>query len=193
MKRQPRYLLIVATLALSWLAMQAVHELGHVIGAALSGGRVTRVILHTAAFSYTQLNHNPHPNLVTWLGPIIGTVLPVTVFLAASRLRSRGWYVFQFFAGFCLIANGAYIAVGSIGHIGDAGDLLHHGSPDYLLWIFGAITIPLGLWLWNGLGPHFGIGPNADEPDRRVYYVVTALLLFVVILELLLSARDVGT
>lgn len=191
MKRQPRHLLIAVTLALSWLAMQAVHEFGHVIGAMLSGGRVVRVILHPAAFSYTELSRNPHPNLVTWMGPLAGTTLPL-IFAAWSRCRRwRGWYVFQFFAGFCFIANGAYIAFGTWGNIGDAGDLLRHGSPIYLLWMFGAITIPIGLWLWNGLGMHFGLGPNAREPNPWVCYVVTALLVIVVVLELLLSTREV--
>lgn len=191
MKRQPRYLLITATLALSWLAMQAVHEFGHVIGAMLSGGRIVRVILHPAAFSYTQLSGNPHPDFVTWMGPLAGTTLPLVFAALARSLRWRGWYVFQFFAGFCLIANGTYIAFGTWGNIGDAGDLLRHGSPNYLLWTFGAITIPIGLWLWNGLGLHFGLGPNASEPSPKVCYVITALLVIVVVLELLLSTREV--
>lgn len=191
MKRQPQYLLIVSTLELSWLAMQAVHELGHVIGAILSGGHVARVILHPAAISYTELSRNPRPNLVTWMGPIVGTALPAAAYSLARVRCWRGWFVFQFFAGFCLIANGAYIAFGSLGDIGDAGDLLRHGTPQYLLLMFGGITIPMGLWLWNGLGSHFGIGTAARARDRTVGYVVTTLLLIIVMLELLLSTRDV--
>ncbi len=191
MKRQPQYLFFAATLAFCWLAMQAVHEIGHMSAALLSGGHVVRVILHPATFSYTQLSRNPHPNLVTWMGPIIGTIVPIALLLLARALRWRGWYVFRFFAGFCFIANGVYIAFGSLGNIGDAGDLLRHGSPIYLLWMFGAITIPIGLWLWNGLEPHFGLGPNASTPDPMVCYVVTALLVIVVLLELLLSTREV--
>ena len=57
----------------------------------------------------------------------------------------------QFFAGSCLVANGAYIGAGSFRRIGDAGDLLRQGSPIWSLWLFGIITIPLGLYLWNGL------------------------------------------
>ena len=55
-------------------------------------------------------------------------------------------YLLQFFAGFCLIANGAYIGIGSFGKIGDAGDkLLRHGSPIWSLWLFGAVCFPFGL------------------------------------------------
>ena len=73
----------------------------------------------------------------------------------------------QFFAGFGLIANGAYIGVGSFGKIGDAGDILRHGSPIWSLWLFGAACFPLGLYLWNGLGPHFGLGTAAGKVDHR--------------------------
>lgn len=191
MIRQPRHLSFAATLALSWLAMQAVHEFGHVTAALLSGGHVERVILHPAAFSYTQLSRNPHPNFVTWLGPIIGIIVPIALLILARALRWRGWFVFQFFAGFCLIANGTYIAIGSLKNMGDAGDLLRHGSPIYLLWMFGAITIPVGLWIWNGLGQHFGFGPNSSTLDPIVYVTVTALLPIVVMLELILSSREV--
>lgn len=188
MKRQPRYLLFTATVALSWLAMQAVNELGHALAAVASGGQVERVILHPATLSYTQLSRNPHPSFVTWMGPIVGTALPTVILGLARLLRWRGWYVIQFFAGFCLIANGAYIALGSFDGVGDAGDLLRHGTPRYLLWLFGAITIPIGLWLWNGLGPHFGVGPHAGKPDRVVFYAVTTLLLVTIVLELLFSS-----
>ena len=81
MKRQHQVVLIVATLAFSWLAMQAVHELGHVAAAVVSGGRVATVVLHPATISYTQLASNPHPLFVAWMGPIVGVVLPLVAFV----------------------------------------------------------------------------------------------------------------
>src|SRR5688572_18674231 len=120
MKRQHQVVLIGSTLAFSWLAMQAVHELGHVVGAVLSGGRVAQVILHPTTISQTRLSENPHPQFVAWMGPIVGVLLPSAALLAARIAGLRTWYLFQFFAGFCLVANGAYLAFGSIGGIGDA-------------------------------------------------------------------------
>src|SRR5215216_3454542 len=114
MKRQHQVELIAATLTFSWLAMQAVHEFGHVLAGLISGGRVAQVILHPATISLTRLTVNPHPLFVTWMGPVIGCLLPVLALAAARWHRWRGWYVFQFFAGFALIANGAYIALGSL-------------------------------------------------------------------------------
>ena len=188
MKRQHQVELIAATLAFSWLAMQAVHEFGHVSAGLVSGGRVAEVILHPATISLTRLTVNPQPVFVTGMGPVIGCLLPVLALAVARWRRWRGWYVFQFFAGFALIANGAYIALGSLSGIGDAGDLLRYHSPIWLLWLFGLITIPIGLWLWNDLGPHFGLGAKPNSVDAAVAHFMFAAVLAVVLLEITYSS-----
>lgn len=182
-------LLIAALLPLCWLAMMAVHELGHVLGAAVSGGTVERVVLHPLTISRTDVSPNPHPMLVVWAGPVVGVLLPLALLLGARAGRLRGAYLLQFFAGFCLVANGVYLGVGSFGSVGDAGDLLHLGSPAWTLWLFGAAAAALGLYLWHGLGPHFGLGKAAGEVDRRAAYVCGALLLVTILLMVTLSPR----
>lgn len=166
--REPRFpllrlALISATLLASWLAMQAVHEMGHVIGAWLSGGRVARVVVHPLTISRTDLAENPRPLAVAWSGPLFGALAPLLLWPLAVKLRLPGSFVFRFFAGFCLIANGVYLAAGAVPGIGDAGDLLHHGAPPWCLWLFGGLTLPLGLWLWHGQGRHFGLGAEPGE------------------------------
>ncbi len=89
MKRFDQILLIASFVAFSWLAMQAVHELGHVLGASATGGTVTKVALHPLALSRTDVSPNPHPLLVVWAGPIVGALVPLIVFLIAAVLRSR--------------------------------------------------------------------------------------------------------
>ena len=111
---------------------------------------------------------------MVWAGPAIGVVLPLALLLAAKRGKFKSAYMVQFFAGFGLIANGAYIGVGSLGKIGDAGDILRHGSPIWSLWLFGATCFPLGLYLWNGLGPQFGLGAAAGKVDHRAAYAACA-------------------
>jgi hypothetical protein len=193
MKRQPQIVLIIATLGLSWLAMQAIHEFGHIAAAIASGGGVVEVVLHPAAISFTRLAENPHPQFVAWMGPVIGVLLPLVAAILARKLKWRGWYVIQFFVGFCLIANGAYLAFGSFGEFGDAGDLVRHGAPMWLLWLFGVITIPLGLWMWDGLGPHFGLGSSAGQVDRAAAYVMLAGLIVLVMLEVVFSSSIAGS
>jgi hypothetical protein len=161
MSRLHQVVLIASTLALSWFAMMAVHESGHVLGAWLTGGSVARVVLHPLTISRTDLSINPQPFLVVWAGPLFGIAAPLILWIIAQLSRVPFWYLLRFFVGFCLIANGAYLGVGSFGHVGDAGDLLRHGAPMWQLWLFGAICVPAGFLLWHGLGPNFGLG-SAD-------------------------------
>jgi hypothetical protein len=194
-----KWLVIVALLPLCWLAMMAVHEAGHVLGAWLSGGVVSGVVLHPFAISRTDLTHNPHPLFVTWAGPVVGSVVPPLAYLVlrAIPLASRhkvspprslpGTHVMRFFAGFCLIANGAYLGIGSFGRVGDVGELLKYGTPLWVLWAFGAITMPAGLWLWHNLGAEFGLGP-AGRAIRPWEAIILWTLLAVVVATMLLFA-----
>jgi hypothetical protein len=184
-----RLALIVSTLLASWLAMQAVHELGHVSGAWLTGGRVARVVLHPATISRTDLTENPHPLAVAWCGPLVGAVMPLLLWLLAAGRRLPGTFVLRFFAGFCLIANGAYLAAGAWAGIGDAGDLLRHGSPTWCLWLFGVVAVPAGLRLWHRQGRHFGLGAEPDHVPVGVVCGVCVACAGLAIVGLLLGGR----
>jgi hypothetical protein len=48
-----------------------------------TGGTVERVVLHPLSISRTDVSPNPHPVAVVWLGPIVGSVVPLPP--AASR------------------------------------------------------------------------------------------------------------
>jgi hypothetical protein len=176
-RRLNQAILILSLLPASWLGMQAIHEFGHVVGAWLTGGRVARVVLHPRTISRTDLADNPSPSLVVWAGPVLGCLLPLAGWGAAAALGWRGAFLLRFFAGFCLIANGAYIAVGSFDGLGDAGVMLRHGSPAWWLWAFGVATVPAGLWLWHRQGPHFGLGPAEGKVDAVAAYVCLTVLL----------------
>jgi hypothetical protein len=166
---------ILATLVACWLGMQAVHEAGHVLGARTTGARVERVVLHPLTISRTDVSENRHPLFVTWMGPIFGVAAPVAIWIVAMLARMPGAFVLRFFAGFCLIANGGYLAFGALQRIGDCGTLLNHGAPLWSLILFGAVAMPLGLALWNGTGPDFGLGPAPRPIDRRVTVAVALI------------------
>jgi hypothetical protein len=72
-------------------------------------------------------------------------------------LRIRGAYALRFFAGFCLVANGLYIGLGSFNHVGDCGEMLRHGSQPWQLWIFGLLAAASGLWLWHAINVRIAI------------------------------------
>ena len=153
-----------------------------------TGGTVAKVVLHPLAISRTDASVNPNPLMVVWAGPIIGIFLPLVLAMIASVRRFPWTYLLRFFAGFCLIVNGCYIGIGSFGGVGDAGDMLRQGSPIWTLWLFGLVTAPLGLYLWNGLGRNFGLGSAEGNVDHRATYVCCGLLLLTLLLELAFSS-----
>ena len=182
-----RLLFIAFTLTCSWLAMQWVHEAGHVLAAIATGGEVERVVLHPLSISRTDLHSNPQPLVVTWAGPIFGILAPLAAWLIASALRLPSAYLFRFFAGFCCVANGLYIGLGSFDHVGDCGDLLKHGAAAWQLWLFGLVHTAAGFALWNQLGPHFGFGPKAQSIRKRHCIVLAILTLGLIATGILLS------
>ena len=181
-------ILIVSTLAVCWLAMQIVHELGHVIGAWWTGGVVAKVVLRPWTFSSTELSSNPHPLVVAWAGPVLGAAVPAFVWLVAKIGSCPGDYLLRFFAGFCLIANGAYLGGGALDRLGDAGDLQRHGTSLWPLLLFAAVTLPAGLWLWHGQSRHFGFSGAGGRVNRGAVWTSLVALLLLLAAECLLGA-----
>ncbi len=151
--RFARALVMVTVLYGAWMGMMAVHELGHVLHAGMAGVRVERVSVPLWGFSRTDVAANARPAFIAWGGAVLGCVIPLAALLAARLLRRRWFKLLLFFAGFCLIANGIYLAAGSFDRAGDAGDLIAHGAAPGSLLAFGAVTVPLGLFLWHRIGP----------------------------------------
>jgi hypothetical protein len=181
-KRFHQFLLIASTLVACWLGMQQVHETGHVLAGLITGAEVQKVVLNPTSISRTDLGANPHPLLVVWAGPVFGSAFPLSILIICIWRKLTFTFVIRFFAGFCCIANGAYIAYGVFDAIGDAGDMLRYGSSVWQLLLFGAVTIPIGFWLWNGQGKFFGLGTANGNVDARITYgtLVVALMLVVV-------------
>lgn len=169
--------------------MQDVHEFGHVVGAYLTGGTVDRLVLHPLTLSRTDLADNPHPLVVVWAGPVLGCLLPLAAWGVTAALQWRWAYLPRFFAGFCLVANGAYIAVGSFDSVGDASVMLRNGSPMWSLWAFGAATVPAGVWLWNRQGPYFGLGPKGNKVSVPAAYTCLGVLVVLVVFGLLVDGK----
>ena len=154
-----------------WLGMMLVHECGHVLGAWATGGQVDRVVLYFTDFSRTDLLVNPHPLAVVWAGPAFGALFPAAVW-GITRCSRRRMVLPQLFAGFCLLANGLYIGVGSFMKIADPKDMLRDGSPVWTLWAFGLLATGTGLWVLHALGPRLGV--RADNPDWHAIEVWVA-------------------
>lgn len=187
-QKWPRWVLLVAIVPACWLGMMAVHELGHVFAAWLVGAKVERVILHPLAFSRTDVAGSNWPRLIVWMGPLVGMTMPMTLWLAARAMCLTVTFLFQFFAGFCLLANGAYLASVLFEPVGDTADLLRLGESPVLICLFGLPCMIAGVMMWSGLASSFGWGPSAKDVSPRVAVGVVLVLVVMVVAEFVLSA-----
>lgn len=154
---------LLCTAVASWYAMMLVHEFGHMLHAWVSGGVVSHLEFGLFEFSRTDFTHNPHPLFVAWGGAIWGCLIPLAIVAASSWLGRHARWAARFFAGFCLIANGAYLGTGWTLMAGDAGDLVRLGSQPWRLVVFGVVTAGVGLYLWHGLGRRTGSAGRTSE------------------------------
>jgi hypothetical protein len=184
--RLRQVLLILTFLPWCWLMMMAVHEAGHVLAAWLTGASIERVVLPPLGFSQTVLGGNPQPLPVAWAGALVGCGLPLLAWVITRPFSARVTVCARFLAGFCLMANGAYLGIGAWSGDGDAGDLVAAGAAVWQLVAFGVLACAAGLWLWHGLAPAMGWRRGHEVGWRGVW--MTALLLSAtVVIELLLA------
>lgn len=177
--RLSSFVLLLATAAASWYGFMLIHELGHVLAAWLSGGRVARVVLSPLAFSRTDMERNPHALFVAAAGAAWGSLFPLASWLVARAGRLPLAFLLRAFAGFCLLANGAYLASAAIMPAGDAEDMLRLGASLWAVVTPGIAACVGGLTLWNGLGPHFGLGDRPVERNAVIAATISLALLLI--------------
>ncbi len=130
-----RFAMPAALLAIAlwlWLAMMFVHELGHVLAAWATGGVITSVELRPGHLSHTLVEPNPRPSVVLFGGFLVGWLAPqLTVFWWRSGAGQAGPVllgpVLRAWAAFCLLAGGAYLAIGGTERLTDTGQLVRVG------------------------------------------------------------------
>ncbi len=135
-----------------WLGMMTIHECGHVLGTWISGGKSHRVVIPLIGFSRTDARINPHPLIEVWAGPLFGWLAPYGVLIGMRIARHKLSGLIRFFAGFCAVANGAYIGAGVFIPVGDAAVMKRLGTPIWVLALFGIAALSAGLWEWHLLG-----------------------------------------
>jgi hypothetical protein len=186
-------ILIISVGSLSWLLMMVLHECGHVVHGWFTGATLQRIDLPLVGFSQTDFAANPHPLIVAWGGGIGGCLFPLVILGMVRIFASRYVYLAAWFAGFCLIANGAYLGCGAFTTNSYAGDdasvIIANGGSTWHLLVFGFLTIAAGLYLWSGLGPKFGLGPNAEKIDRKSTIGAAIALSIIVCLDLFFGSK----
>ena len=157
-----KWILIATWLPFCWLAMQLLHELGHLLAAWRLGIEVVQFHFGLLTISHTMLNDVGQSQTtllaVTWAGPMAGMILPLVIWGAVALFRCQEAFLARFLAGFCLVANGCYLLCGPSDGYADTGVLLANGAMRWQLAVIGIIGITLGFLLWNQQGNNFGIG-----------------------------------
>ena len=170
------------TVLFSWLSMQIVHELGHIIHSHASKAEVKKVILHPLKISRTDVE--PNSIMIVWGGAIWGVTIPLFAWMLSRFRQAKSDYLFAFFAGFCCIANGAYFGSSLFYPVGDAHQLLKYNVPIWIPLVYGVTMLGCGFWLWHGLAKRFGLGKNADEISTLHTLILSALTFGIVVWEL---------
>ena len=183
MNRINQFVFLISFLLLCWFGMQAVHELGHVVGALVSGGEIQKVVLNPLSISQTEVFPNPHPLAVVWLGPALGCLMPWLFTWVIPREPKIAKKLAEFFAGFCLVANGAYIGFGAFNGIGDCGVMLEAGTPFWILPLFGITTFFSGIYLWHQLGSATDFLKDPTIIAFSTTYMVLGVLLLMMICQ----------
>lgn len=142
---------LVAAIAWAWLAMLLTHELGHIVAVPLTGGELTYVNVYPGQIPSTLAGANPRPGVVLWAGFFSGWLIPqgVALLLRGGILRhaARCW------AGFCWVANGAYLAFGGLERFADTAQLIRLGWSAWLLVPAGVAAAVLGYWQFRAALP----------------------------------------
>jgi hypothetical protein len=158
------------TLIASWYGMMLVHELGHVAAALATGSRIESVRIPLVGFSQTEISVYHHPLWVVAMGPAVGVAVPLAVWAVVRGLTRRfrdRWTLeplSRFFAGFCLVANGGYLASAIAQPVGDVEELVLFGVPIWGLTSLGGLGVLAGLAMWNGLAKAFGFRGGLANP-----------------------------
>jgi hypothetical protein len=188
-QRGAQFVMVVGLLGVSWPLMMLVHESGHMTAAWVTGGRVQRLIWYPLCFSRTDVMPNPSPLVVVWAGPVVGAVVPAVVAALGAAGRLSISYILSFFAGFCLLANGAYIGVGTFERVGDARDMLRLGASPVSMVLFGLFATMLGVWLLNRVSPQLGFGRNPKPIRKDHAFALLGLAAAICVIGFLLGNR----
>lgn len=141
--------LLAADAGWLWVLMLLTHEVGHGTAALLTGGQVVSTDLRPGVLGHTLVEPNPHPDWVVWGGFLSGGLLPLGAWGVARAVMPRATADLRLLAGFCLLANGVYLAVGGSETLTDTGVLLSLGWSWPALIGIGLLLAWPGYWLFR--------------------------------------------
>lgn len=160
-------LLLFGSFAFGYNAATALHELGHVLAAWMTGGRVQALHLHPFTTSYTNISPDPSPLLTHAAGVTLGPLAGLAC-IALGR-RFEGTYAVPLYTtGVATFAtSGIYLVVGTLTGAGDARVLLDLGMPALGLLLAGGALVAAAFRLALPVVSLLGLSPG-DSMWRRL-------------------------
>lgn len=143
MKASARPLLLaVPLLGWAWLSCMLIHELGHVLGAWATGGRLVLVNVRPFVFSTTLVEPNPMPGVVLWSGFLLGWLVALfAIPLWRVHVHPVG-PIAKAWSAYCWLSMGSYLALAMGERFSDTGLLLKLGwSPLLLCCVGGGVAV----------------------------------------------------
>lgn len=135
-----RALRFLLWLTAAWVVMTTTHELGHVVGGWLGGGKLVTLEIAPWRLPHSLHRPDPHPRFTLWCGPILGVVVPLAVALATRHALA------VFVADFAMLANGVYLALAwwAGDRFLDTPRMLSAGVHPLWIALFSIVTIGVG-------------------------------------------------
>lgn len=144
--------------------MTITHESGHVVAGWLSGGTLKAADLLPWHLPFSIFDPDPNPLLTLWGGLLLGIAVP----LGLAFLIQREWM--WFIANFCVLANGAYIAIAWLlgDRFLDTPKMLELGASPITMCIYCLTTIGFGYVGFRRSCIHVLSSTSARDGDERV-------------------------
>ena len=158
-----RIVIFLLLLATSWVVMTFTHETGHIVGGMTCGATLNDYDLAPWRMPYSLHSPDPHPLITLWAGPIVGVAVP----LGLAWLIQKPWS--WFIADFCLLANGAYLALAwwSGDAFLDTPRMLDAGAHPATIVVYCLLTLGFGyVWFRSDCVHYLSVPPNQDDNDQ---------------------------
>ena len=167
----------------AWFVMTLTHEIGHVLGALVSGGSPVVIEIRPWRIPWSLYDPNPHPQITLWAGFVVGTLTPIFVWRVSTRFQEQPSQFVAFVAWFCVVANGIYLLLGALGSDRelDSQQLMQAGANPVLVCCLGFVGTFVG---YLGLRKVCQEISESSE-HRRLGQVALGLVAFVIIQSIL--------
>jgi hypothetical protein len=159
--------LLFGSFAFAYNVVVVLHEIGHVVGAWLTGGQTHSLVVHPFSTSSVEVNPDPRPLVTHIAGILAPPLVGLALFRGLRPFLSPALLPLLLVPSIAWASSGLYLLVGAALQAGDALVLMQQGVPRTLLFAAGVACVPVSAHLAQRLFPLLGLD-RGSPPARRV-------------------------